>query len=112
MICMYTCGVQESLVTGRMRPGLLYDESEEEEEEMGVPLPRRRRTDQPEEGMEFEEVSLYHTHHHLYGFLCADGSYLHYYTHVMIAVHTYYVFRSFCVDIFYTFPILCHTILC
>ena len=49
-------------MTGRMRPGLLYDESEEEEEEMGVPLPRRRRTDQPEEGMEFEEVSLYHTH--------------------------------------------------
>ena len=43
-------------MTGRMRPGLLYDESEGEEE-TGMPLPRRRRTDQPEEGMEFEEVS-------------------------------------------------------
>lgn len=47
---------QEALASGRMRPGLLYDESEGEEE-MGPPLARRRRmTGGTDDGMEFEEV--------------------------------------------------------
>ena len=45
---------QEALASGRMRPGLLYEESEDEESQ--PPLARRRRMDRTEEGMEFEEV--------------------------------------------------------
>ena len=47
---------QEALATGRMRPGLLYEESEDEEGQ--TPLPRRRRPMEGEEGMEFEEVGV------------------------------------------------------
>ena len=47
---------QEALASGRMRPGLLYEESEGEED-MGAPAARRRRmTGETEDGMEFEEV--------------------------------------------------------
>ena len=46
---------QEALASGRMRPGLLYEESEEDEEGE-PPLPRRRRPMEGEEGMEFDEV--------------------------------------------------------
>ena len=45
---------QEALASGRTRPGLLYEESEDEESQ--TPLARRRRMDRTEEGMEFEEV--------------------------------------------------------
>ena len=45
---------QEALASGRMRPGLLYEESEDEESQ--PPLARRRRLGERDEGMEFEEV--------------------------------------------------------
>ena len=54
VMCSNCSAVQEALTSGRMRPGLLYEESEDDD--MGMPLPKRRRADQPEEGMEFEEV--------------------------------------------------------
>lgn len=49
---------QEALASGRMRPGLLYEESEDDE--LQPPLARRRRTAEraAEEGMEFEEVCV------------------------------------------------------
>lgn len=52
---------QQALASGRMRPGLLYDEGsdEEEEEEEGLSRARRRRIGregQADQGMEFEEV--------------------------------------------------------
>ena len=49
---------QEALASGRMRPGLLYEESEDDE--LQPPLARRRRTTgrTAEEGMEFEEVCV------------------------------------------------------
>ena len=49
---------QEALASGRMRPGLLYEESEDDE--LRPPLARRRRTAEraAEEGMEFEEVCV------------------------------------------------------
>ena len=56
VMCSNCSAVQEALTSGRMRPGLLYEESEDDD--MGMPLPKRRRADQPEEGMEFEEVGL------------------------------------------------------
>ncbi len=46
---------QDALASGRQRPGLLYEESEDEESQ--PPLARRRRVGDREEGMEFEEVS-------------------------------------------------------
>lgn len=48
---------QEALASGRMRPGLLYDASEDDE--ISAPLARRRRPagEETQEGMEFEEVS-------------------------------------------------------
>ena len=47
---------QEALASGRMRPGLLYDASEDDE--ISAPLARRRRPagEDTQEGMEFEEV--------------------------------------------------------
>ena len=47
---------QEALASGRTRPGLLYDASEDDE--ISVPLARRRRPagEDTHEGMEFEEV--------------------------------------------------------
>ncbi len=45
---------QEALASGRQRPGLLYEESEDEESQ--PPLTRRRRLGDRDEGMEFEEV--------------------------------------------------------
>ena len=54
---------QEALTTGRMRPGLLYDEAGSEEgEESALPHARRRRLDRTaegEEGMDFDEVGLW-----------------------------------------------------
>ena len=55
---------QEALASGRMRPGLLYDASEDDE--MGAPLTRRRRPTgegAAEEGMDFEEVYDYYIFH-------------------------------------------------
>ena len=55
---------REALASGRMRPGLLYDESdgegEEEEGEEGRAgtSHRRRRVTDPGEGMELEEVGV------------------------------------------------------
>ena len=48
---------QEALASGRTRPGLLYDASEDDE--ISAPLARRRRPagEDTQEGMEFEEVS-------------------------------------------------------
>jgi len=47
---------QDALASGRMRPGLLYDESEDDE--LGPSQPRRRRGDRapPDQGMDFEQV--------------------------------------------------------
>ena len=48
---------QEALASGRTRPGLLYDASEDDD--IGAPLARRRRPTgegAADEGMEFEEV--------------------------------------------------------
>lgn len=48
---------QEALASGRMRPGLLYDASEDDD--ISAPLARRRRLtgdEGAEERMEFEEV--------------------------------------------------------
>ena len=56
---------QEALASGRMRPGLLYDASEDDD--TGAPLTRRRRPvgEYPaDEGMEFEEVVYLHARRH------------------------------------------------
>ena len=48
---------QEALASGRTRPGLLYDASEDDD--VGAPHARRRRPAEDtagEDGMEFEEV--------------------------------------------------------
>lgn len=50
---------QEALASGRMRPGLLYDEGSEDGEDLVPPHQRRRRTGE-DQGMEFDVVSSYH----------------------------------------------------
>ena len=51
---------KEALTSGRMRPGLLYEEGSDEEEDSAPPHARRRRMDREgegEEGMDFDMVS-------------------------------------------------------
>ncbi len=54
---------KEALTSGRMRPGLLYDEEGSDEgEESAPPHARRRRMDRKgegEEGVDFDMVSLH-----------------------------------------------------
>lgn len=47
---------QEALASGRMRPGLLYDEGSDDGEDTAPPPLRRRRMGGEDEGMDFDMV--------------------------------------------------------
>lgn len=47
---------QEALASGRMRPGLLYDEGSDEGEDTAPPTFKRRRVGGEDEGMDFDMV--------------------------------------------------------
>ena len=47
---------QEALASGRMRPGLLYDEGSDEGEDTAPPTFKRRRMGGEDEGMDFDMV--------------------------------------------------------